>query len=289
MNVPGIGCGCDPQTVSELTKQLTALRQYQTMRQAAPETRMASADGLAAAPRIILTSYAIFGTVTPHALVALRLVRNGSVIGTRTTKSYADGQFTFYPQYHSCPTPGYDWQLMLGDEVTIEANGETASTRVTHLSVEADPTTNRIFGLTTPSHVVTLKLFQPSASCSEVALITRTVQADASGNFSLNLTANFDFDNSAFVIEESSERAGGHAMQARADAFGIRMYPGGTNIYFILPHGVPYTATLWRGDTALTRQVGRMNEAAGSPAYAYYYSGAQPGDVWVVEGGRVAL
>ena len=228
----------------------------------------------------------VSGQTTPNIAVTMRILRGGRVIATESTTSYSDGYYYFYPNWHQCPTYGYDWTLQSGDVVEVTAHGSTVSTVVANLSAWVDPGADTVTGITDPGRSIEMWLYAYSSDPCRSTGYNQTASVDGSGNFSADFTSQVDFDRRAWSSIYTRD-ANGNSTNASFYAYRISGYFDNTSFYGYLKPEVNFTATLDRAGNTVSTYSDRSS--ANGYYYGYFTQTIQSGDVIQVSGGGISM
>jgi len=206
----------------------------------------------------------VSGQTTPNIAVTMRILRGGRVIATESTTSYIYGYYDFYPNWHQCPTYGYDWTLRPGDVVEVTAHGSTVSTIVANLSAWVDPVADTVTGTTDPGRSIEIWLYDYGSDPCRSPGYNQIASVDASGNFSADFTSQVDFDRRARSSIYARD-ANGNSTNVSFHAYRISGYFDDDYFYGYLKPEVDFSATLSRTGSIVSTYSGK------SRANGYYY------------------
>jgi hypothetical protein len=226
----------------------------------------------------------ISGNTVPSTPVTVRVLRKGVQVVRRTTMSESQGYYSVYPNWYSCPTEGYDFELYPGDVVEVTANGNTVSTIVANLSGWVNPDTNVVAGTTDVGRTVNVQLID-FTGCT-VTGYQRSSSVDTNGNFSVDFTSVLDFNRRASASIYALD-ANGNSTSRYFYAFRLYGYLDEYGMAGYLKPNVSVQAALGRGGTVLAT-VNTQTDANGY-FWAYFSQMIQAGDVVTATGGGATI
>lgn len=198
--------------------------------------------------------------VAPNIEVKLEIWRNGNIAAYDYSFSENGGYVYFYPEYISCPSGHYSWELISGDTVKIIAGGQTYQTVYAPITGWANPDTNTVFGTTLPWRTVDVAIWNtPFTNYCDSLQTTVHTASEASGSFSVNTTSQVDFTENAYIYIESFDSSGNY-IYSDAKEFYIDIWEGYTNLYIRYMPNKNFSATLTRSDVVISSINGQTND-----------------------------
>ncbi len=226
----------------------------------------------------------VYGKTKPNISVNMRILHGSQVIATMQTTSNSDGKYFFRPDWHYCPSFGFDWTLRPGDIVEVTAHNNTVRTRVTYLLAWANPDTNRVEGYSQTGHKVEVTAIQPKDNSCDSTQFTLEKSVEQNGSFNIDFHGVVDFDRRA-MFDIIAKDNSGNGTTIFIFPFQVSIFDFNSLIVTLKPY-TRFTATIFRSGHQLATFQG-ITSWMGS-----FYQGLddiQPGDDLQISGGGVTI
>lgn len=216
--------------------------------------------------------------VTPNTEVKLEIWRGGNLVAYDYSLSGNTGYVYFSPDYISCPSGHFSWNLITGDTVKIIDSGQTYQTVYAPISGWANPDTNIVFGTTLPWRTVAINFWMTPLTnyCETLDTTVHTASGD-SGSFSINTSSQIDFTQNTSVTIYSIDSSGNYTY-TNARVFSINIWAEYSGIDFRHMPNMDFTGTLTR-DASIISSVSGQTDDEGY-GWGEFSAPTQVGDVF---------